>query len=131
MLLFSCPRTRINRIVQSKIFLKDLQLQTVIGLHAWELKKPQTLHTNIEISLDITTAANSDNIEDSLNYETLANNLVIWATKQNYTLLESFGMGMIKVIKEFNPEKITEVKVRIEKVGVVKNTQSCGIEIIA
>jgi 7,8-dihydroneopterin aldolase/epimerase/oxygenase len=117
--------------MQSKIFLKDLELQAVIGLHDWEAKKPQTLLTNIEISLDITKAANSDNIEDSLNYETLAGNLELWAMQQNYVLLEAFGMGLITAIKEFHPVGIIEVKIKIEKVGVVNNTKSCGIEIIA
>ena len=117
--------------MQSKLFIKDLQLETVIGLHDWELKKPQFICTNIEISLDISEAAASDNIDDSLNYETLADKLGAWAAKQNYTLLEAFGMGVVKYIKDFCPEKITAVKVNIAKVGVVKNTQSCGIEIIA
>lgn len=116
--------------MQSKLFIKDLELSTIIGLHAWELKKPQIVYTNIEITLDISKAATSDDIADSLNYEALSDSLVAWAKEQNYTLLEAFGMGIIKFIQDFHPSNINCIKLQVEKKGVVKNTSSCGIEII-
>ena len=51
-----------------KIFLKKLEVETVIGIWEWEKRLPQKVVFDLELSTDIKVAAASDSIDDALDY---------------------------------------------------------------
>jgi dihydroneopterin aldolase len=56
-----------------KIFLKNLTLKTRIGLFEWEKQIDQIINMNLEVGFDIKKAAETDNVDYSLDYKTLSN----------------------------------------------------------
>ena len=44
------------------VFIRDLQIDTVIGIYDWERKVRQIISLDIDMATDIQKAANSDNI---------------------------------------------------------------------
>ena len=54
---------------QDTIFLRDLRIETVVGIWDWERKIKQTVSIDLEMGTDIRRAAASDSIEDTLNYK--------------------------------------------------------------
>jgi len=51
------------------IFIRDLRIDTVIGIYDWERSIKQTVRLDLELATDIARAAASDRIEDTLNYK--------------------------------------------------------------
>ena len=50
------------------IFLRELRVDTLIGIYEWEKRVPQTLQLDLEIALPNGRAGQSDDIADALDY---------------------------------------------------------------
>ena len=111
-----------------KIFITDLLIRGVIGISEREREQPQDILVNIEISADITAAGKSDNVEDSVNYRTIAKKVLAHTeTIKRYTV-EALAEDIARLCLENN--KVKSVLVRVEKPGAVRFSRSVGVEII-
>jgi len=54
------------------IFLHELKVETIIGIWDWERKIRQTVSIDLEMGTDIRRAAETDSIDDTLNYKAVA-----------------------------------------------------------
>ena len=50
------------------IFLRELKVETLIGVYEWEKQVPQTLQIDLDIALPDSRACETDDIADALNY---------------------------------------------------------------
>ena len=46
-----------------KVFIKDLEVETVIGIYDWEREVRQLISINLVMDFDLTKAAKTDKIE--------------------------------------------------------------------
>ena len=53
------------------IYIKDLRVQTIIGIFEWERKVKQEVSIDIEFPFDCKKAAANDSIEDAIDYKTI------------------------------------------------------------
>lgn len=107
--------------------LKDLELEVVIGLHAWEREQPQVVLADLEMRVDGRRAAASDDIQDTLNYETVALRLREAVLETRFTLLETLGQFIMTCLaREFGVEQAV---VLLRKPRVVPHTQLAGVRI--
>ncbi len=81
--------------------LHQLTLNTRIGVHAWEQQVTQTILADITLEIDIEKAANSDDLNDTLDYDALAQHLCTLAQDWQTKLLESFGQKCLTAIEQF------------------------------
>ena len=110
-----------------KIFISDLLIRGIIGISERERENPQDILVNIIISTDITTAGKSDNVEDSVNYRTIAKKVLAHTeTVKRYTV-EALAEDIASLCLE--DPKVRVVKVRVEKPGAVRFSRSVGVEI--
>src|SRR5688572_19904691 len=61
---------------QDKIFIKDLLLRGIIGINDWEREKQQDILINMTLFTDLSAAGKSDDIGDTLNYRTIAKQVI-------------------------------------------------------
>ena len=54
------------------IFIRELRIETTIGVHPWERYIRQTLILDLELGADIRPAAATDCLDDTLNYQAVA-----------------------------------------------------------
>jgi len=117
----------IGDINMDKIFINDLQVETVIGIFDWEREIKQTISINLEMEFDISEAAKSDNINDSLDYKKVSKRIISLCEKADSYLLENLIEKIAQVIlKEFPVSKVT---VSLEKPGALRGSKSVGIKI--
>ena len=57
------------------VFIQGLKIDTVIGIYDWERKIRQEIVLDIEMSSDISTAASTDHIDQTLNYKDICKRL--------------------------------------------------------
>ena len=108
-----------------KIIVKDLILLLSVGIHRIEKLKRQKVKFNIEITTD--PDLKSD-IKSIVNYESVINDIKKLTKKSHFELLEILSESIFDRI--FRNKKIKKIKLKIEKLDIIKETTSVGIEVI-
>ena len=109
-----------------KVIIKNLILNIFVGIHNFEKKKKQRVRFNIEINTDPNLKPNNKDLSTILNYETVINNIKAQARKQHHKLLEDLAENIFKII--FQNRIVKKVNLRIEKLDIIKNSESVGID---
>ncbi|MEE8514450.1 MAG: dihydroneopterin aldolase, partial [Gammaproteobacteria bacterium] len=73
------------------IYLRDLRIETIIGVNEWERRVKQTVVLDVDIGTDIGKAATSDSVEDTLNYKTVAKRLMAFVGESEFQLVETLA----------------------------------------
>ena len=71
------------------IFLHDLRVETIVGVGDWERKIRQTVSIDLEMGADIRCAAESDSIDDTLNYKLVAKRVQQFVAESSFQLVET------------------------------------------
>jgi FolB domain-containing protein len=110
-----------------KIVIKDLLLRGIIGINPEERVKEQDILINMVIYADIRQAAESDAIEDAVDYKSITKRVIDHVEGSSDFLVEKLVTDIARlIITEFN---VAKVQVRVEKPGALRFAQSVGIEI--
>ncbi len=117
----------IGDINMDKIFINDLHVETVIGIFDLVREIKQTISINLEMEFDISKAAKSDDINDSLDYKKVSKRIISLCEKADSYLVENLIEKIAQVVlKEFPVSKVT---VSLEKPGALRGSKSVGIKI--
>ena len=112
---------------QRKVLIKNLILNIFIGIHNFERKKKQKVRFNIEIITDSNINPSKKDMTTILNYETIVNKINFLVNKKHHDLLEELAENIFDVIFKFRLVK--KVKIKIEKLEIIKETESVGISV--
>ncbi len=110
-----------------KTFIKDLRVRGIIGINDWERKQIQDMLINIEVFSDTHRAAETDSIEDCVNYRTLAKKVQAHAETAKRLTVEALANDLAKICLQ--EKGVQKVIVRVEKPGAVRFSNSVGVEI--
>ena len=110
-----------------KIFLKDLLVRGIIGIHDWERERPQDILINITAFTDTSRAAETDDLTDCVDYSALAKKVQAHAETAARFTVEALANDLAKLCLE--QKGIRKVIVRVEKPGAVRFAKSVGVEI--
>jgi len=109
------------------IFLRELKIDTLIGVYEWEKRVPQTLQIDLEIVLPSSRACQTDNIKDALDYAEVAQHIQTVLSSGHFSLLETLAEHIAQIIlKDFNAPW---VKVSVAKPQAIRNCRMVGISI--
>ena len=111
---------------KKKVIIKNLILNIFVGIHNFEKKKKQRVRFNIEINTDPNLKPNNKDLSTILNYEEVINNIKILVKKKHYELLEELAENIFNAI--FQNRIVKKINLRIEKLDIIKNSESVGIE---
>ena len=53
------------------VYIRELEVKTIIGIYDWEREQKQVISINLEMGADIRAAAETDSIENALDYKVL------------------------------------------------------------
>ncbi len=107
------------------IFLRDLRVETVIGIWEWERKIRQTVSIDLEMSTDIRKAAASDSVADTLDYKSVAKRIQAFVGDSSFQLVETLAEKIAAiVIDEFG---VTWVRLRVNKPGAIRGAKDVGV----
>ncbi len=109
------------------VFIRDLDVKTVIGVFDWERKIRQQLVFNIELATDITKAANSDELVDTLDYKSISHAIEEMVEASSYKLVEALVEAVAQmVMRDF---KVSWISIVVDKPGAVSCARSVGVKI--
>jgi dihydroneopterin aldolase len=110
-----------------KIFIKNLHVLGILGIHPHEQRTPQEIRISVTVTTDITQAAQNDDILQSVNYSTLAKEIICFIESSHYLTIEALIDALAEKILANN--LVNEVWLRIEKPNAVPEAESIGVEI--
>ncbi len=107
------------------VFIRELQVETVIGIYDWERKIRQVISLDIDMATDIKKAAASDDIDDTLSYKTVAKRLIAYIEESEFELVEALAEKICAIIRE--EFKVPWVRLTLHKPGAVRGSRSVGV----
>ena len=110
-----------------KVIIKNLILNIFVGLHKFEKKKKQRVRFNLVINTDENIQPKNNNPKSIVNYEKVIKQIVFITNKKHHELLEDLAEDIFLVV--FENRIVTKIKIKIEKLDIIKKTESVGIEI--
>ena len=109
------------------IFIRDLRIDTIVGINDWERRMRQTVALDIDLAADCRRAAATDSVEDTLDYKALAKRVIGFVQASEFKLVETLAEGVADVIRsEFD---VPWVRVRLNKPGALRNARDVGVDI--
>lgn len=109
------------------IFLHGLKVDCVIGIWAWERQLTQTVVIDLDMGFDIRRAAQTDAIDDTLNYKAVAKRVQQFVGASQFQLVETMAERVAEIVlQEF---KLSWVRVRVNKRGAVRGAGDVGVVI--
>jgi dihydroneopterin aldolase len=109
------------------VYLRELKVETIIGVYDWERQARQTLVLDIDMGFDICRAAVSDDIEYALDYNKVAKRIVSFIEGCKYRLIETVAEQCASIIlHEFDAKGC---RVSVSKPGAIVNARNVGVRI--
>jgi FolB domain-containing protein len=96
----------------AKITIVDLEVFYCVGVPDEERAKPQRLLVTVDMSLDFTSAIASDRVERTINYQTVADELLKFGEGRSWKLIEKLASNIADlVLAKYTPDAVmVEVK---------------------
>ena len=107
------------------IYIHGLQCTCRVGVWDWEKRIDQTLVLDIDLATNIKSAAESDDLQDTLDYKKISDRVIEYAQANTFDLIETLVERLAgTILEEFN---VPWVRIKLDKGGVVKNVNHVGI----
>ncbi len=107
------------------VYIRDLRIDTIIGIYDWEREVRQTVSLDLEMASDISVAAASDSIQDALNYKAVAKRLISFIEGSEFQLIEAMAEQVAAIVRdEFH---VPWLRLRISKPGAVRGAKDVGV----
>ena len=107
------------------VFIKELCIETVIGIYDWERKIKQFVCIDLELGTDISNASNSDVIDDTVDYKAVSKTLKSFIGDSEFQLIEALAEESVKLI--FEKFNVNYIKGRFSKPGAVTGSKEVGV----
>ena len=107
------------------IFIRDLRIETIIGIYDWERKIKQTVSIDLEIGTDIRQAAANDAIDHTLSYQTIAERLIQYVGDSDVLLIETLAERIAELV--LNEFQAPWLRLTLSKPGAVRDARNVGI----
>jgi dihydroneopterin aldolase len=107
------------------IFLGGLEITTIIGIYDWERETKQTVVLDIEMAYDIKKAAQSDSIDDTLDYKSVSKSIISFVENSQFFLVEKLTEEIANLI--LNNFDVPWVKLTLNKKGAIRGASDVGI----
>ncbi len=115
-----------SRLNLRHVFVRDLVLDSSIGVHQHERLGPQRVRINLDLGVWEGVPA-ADDLDRVVCYETIIDNVRAVATESHLNLVETLAERVAEVC--LVDPRVRLARVRIEKLDVFSDAASVGVEI--
>ncbi|HEY3731760.1 MAG TPA: dihydroneopterin aldolase [Steroidobacteraceae bacterium] len=114
-----------EHLSEDRIFLRGLTTECIIGFVDWERRSPQTVVIDLELPCDCARAARRDQVDDTVDYKSVAKRVLTFVQASQFHLVESLAQGLaLLLLAEFPLEW---VRVSINKPGAIRHSRDVGV----
>lgn len=117
-----------SRVNVGKVIIEGLRVDAVIGVFDWERQILQPVLIDLELSCDISRAAQTDHIDDAVNYKAVCDEVSQLIIDTKAQLIERLAELIAQHILT-HYQAVQHIKVTVRKPTAISNTTAVGISI--
>lgn len=109
------------------VYIRDLRIETIIGIYDWERQVKQEVSIDLEMAGDIRQAAATDDIQYALNYKSVAKRIIGLVEASEFKLVETMAETIAQIVMdEFS---VPWLRLRLSKPGALRGARDVGLVI--
>ena len=112
---------------EKKILIKELTLDLKLGYYDFEKEKTQKVKFSLEIDYQDKKPTSDKDIKSIVNYGQVVKLITKLVKKKHYNFLETLAEDVFDVL--FKDKRIGKIMLQIEKLEIIKECASVGIQI--
>ena len=112
---------------EKKILIKDLTLDLKLGYYDFEKEKKQKVKFSLEINYEDKKPTSDKDIKSIVNYDKIVKLITKLVKNRHYNFLETLAEDVFD--KLFKDQRIDKIVLQIEKLEILKQCASVGIQI--
>ena len=112
---------------EKKILINDLVLDLKLGYYDFEKEKAQKVKFSLEIDYEDKKPTNDKDLKSIVNYGTIVKLITKLVKKKHYNFLETLAESVFDEL--FKDKRIAKIMLKIEKLEILKECSSVGIQI--
>ncbi len=112
---------------EKKILIKELTLDLRLGYYDFEKNKPQKVKFSLEIDYEDKKPTNDKDIKSIVNYGKVVKLITKLVKNKHYNFLETLAEDVFDEL--FKDKRIAKITLQIEKLEILKECTSVGIQI--
>ena len=107
------------------VYIRELNIETVIGIYDWEREIRQTVSLDLDMATDIRPAAASEDISQALDYKAVSKRLIAFIEASEFLLIETMAEEVARIVlTEFD---VPWLRLRLGKPGAVTGSRDVGV----
>ena len=111
--------------MRDKVFISKLRVDTVIGIYEWERKIRQSVVIDIEMACDCARAAETDSVDDTLDYKAIGKRIIAFVEASEFFLVETLAHRLAEtLVAEFG---IGWLRLKVDKEGALRGARGVGV----
>jgi len=114
--------------MKTKVAIKNLRVDTIIGIDDWEQCAEQSLFFNVEIRLNRCAAITTDSIDDALDYAAVASDIKTLVGISQAKLLEALLWEIVKDLFGRYPQ-IEKLSISVDKPQAIRAAESACVQL--
>ena len=112
---------------EKKILIKDLTLNLKLGYYDFEKEKKQKVKFSLEVDYEDKKPTNDKDIKSIVNYDKIVKLITKLVKNRHYNFLETLAEDVFDEL--FKDHRIDKIVLQIEKLEILKQCSSVGIQI--
>ena len=112
---------------EKKILIKDLALSLKLGYYDFEKNKPQKVKFTLEVDYRDKNPTNDKDLKSIVNYDKIVKLIKKLVKNKHYNFLETLAEDVFDEL--FKDKRIEKTTLQIEKLEIMKDCSSVGIQI--
>ncbi|EPJ53202.1 MAG: dihydroneopterin aldolase [Osedax symbiont Rs2] len=107
------------------VYIRQLKIDTVIGIFDWEREIQQTVCLDVDMAVDIRSAAAGEDIDSTVSYKTVSDRLIDFVSASEFLLVETMAQEIAQLLRsEFN---LPWVRLRVGKPAAIAAAADVGV----
>ncbi len=112
---------------EKKVLIKDLVLDLKLGYYDFEKIKTQKVKFSLEVDYEDKKPSNDKDLKSIVNYAKIVKLIKKLVKNKHYNFLETLAEDVFDEL--FKDKRIDKISLRIEKLEIMKDCSSVGIQI--
>ena len=112
---------------EKKVLIKDLLLDLKLGYYDFEKEKPQKVKFTLEVNYEDKKPSNDKDLKSIVNYAKIVKLIKKLVKNKHYNFLETLAEDVFDEL--FTDKRIDKITLQIEKLEIMNDCSSVGIQI--
>ena len=112
---------------EKKVLINNLILDLKLGYYDFEKNKPQKVKFSLEVNYEDKKPSNDKDVKSIVNYAKIVKLIKKLVKNKHYNFLETLAEDVFDEL--FKDKRIDKISLRIEKLEIMKDCSSVGIQI--